>query len=41
MNLIPKTVPKYWYWSAHYGQDKPIIKLLVDQAIEIEQNIKD
>jgi hypothetical protein len=41
MKLIPKAVPKYWYWSAYYDQDIPIIKLLLAQAIEIEQNIKD
>jgi hypothetical protein len=33
MKLIPKNASKYWYWSAHYQQDGPIIKLLVDQAI--------
>jgi hypothetical protein len=41
MNLLPKKAPKYWYWSANYDEDVAIIDLLLEQAIEIEQSLKD
>jgi hypothetical protein len=41
LQLIPKKAMKYWYWSVGINSDYRIKQLLLEQAVELEPDVRE